>query len=129
MRWPYGQARRSLIHEHDIAAVAVRALTEDGHAGARYVLTGPQALTQADQVRAIGTAIGRPLRWEELSRQAARADLAAAFGDPDFADSALDTWAGFVSHPEPVTATVPDITGTPARAFSAWAADHAADFR
>lgn len=129
VRWPYGQARRSLIHEHDIAAVAVRALTEDGHAGARYVLTGPQALTQADQVRAIGTAIGRPLRWEELSLQAARADLAAIFGDSDFADSALDTWAGFVRQPEPVTATVQDITGTPARAFSEWAADHAADFQ
>ena len=129
VRWPYGQARRSLIHERDIAAVAVRALTENGHAGASYVLTGPQALTQADQVRAIGAAIGRPLRWEELSRQAARADLAAIFGDPDFADSALDTWAGFVRAPEPVTATVPDITGAPARAFSAWAADHAADFR
>jgi uncharacterized protein YbjT (DUF2867 family) len=129
VRWPYGQARRSLIHERDIAAVAVRALTEDGHAGARYVLTGPQALTQADQVRAIGTAIGRPLRWEELSRQAARADLAASFGDPAFADSALDTWAGFVSQPEPVTATVRDITGAPARAFSEWAADHTADFQ
>jgi nucleoside-diphosphate-sugar epimerase len=35
VRWPYGQAARSLIHERDIAAVAVRALTEDGHVGAR----------------------------------------------------------------------------------------------
>src|SRR3954452_20549929 len=69
VRWPYGQAARSLIHERDIAAVAVRALTEDGHAGARYVLTGPETLTQVEQVHAIGDAIGRPLRWEELSRE------------------------------------------------------------
>ena len=47
VRWPYGQAARSLIHERDIAAVAIRALTDDGHAGARYVLTGPETLTAA----------------------------------------------------------------------------------
>jgi uncharacterized protein YbjT (DUF2867 family) len=41
VRWPYGVAARSLIHEADVAEVAVRALTEDGHAGARHVLTGP----------------------------------------------------------------------------------------
>src|SRR3954453_14814098 len=46
VRWPYGQAARSLIDERDIASVAVRTLTEDGHVGARYVLSGPGALTQ-----------------------------------------------------------------------------------
>jgi uncharacterized protein YbjT (DUF2867 family) len=61
VRWVYGAAARSLIHERDIAAVAVRTLTGPGHAGERYVLTGPQAVTQAEQVRAIGAAIGRPL--------------------------------------------------------------------
>lgn len=69
VRWPYGRAARSLIHERDVAAVAVNALTEDGHAGARHVLTGPQALTQVDQVEAIGDALGRELRWEELARE------------------------------------------------------------
>jgi uncharacterized protein YbjT (DUF2867 family) len=59
VRWPYGAAARSLVHERDIAAVAVRALTEDGHVGAKYVLTGPEAVTQAEQVRIIGEVIGR----------------------------------------------------------------------
>ena len=48
VRWAYGQAARSLIHERDIADVAVRALTDGKHAGAPYVLTGPEAVTQAD---------------------------------------------------------------------------------
>jgi uncharacterized protein YbjT (DUF2867 family) len=52
--------------------VAVRALTEGGHAGAGYVLTGPQALMQVEQVDAVGAAIGRPLRWEEMPRDSAR---------------------------------------------------------
>lgn len=129
VRWPYGAAARSLIHEADIAAVAVRALTEDGHAGQTYVLTGPETLTQTEQVRTIGEAIGRPLRFEEISREQARPGLVAAFGDEPFADSALDTWATFVTRPERLTPTVREITGTPARSLRDWAGDHAGDFR
>ena len=46
VRWPYLAAPTAPIDERDIAAVAVRALCEDGHAGAEYVLTGPQSLSQ-----------------------------------------------------------------------------------
>jgi uncharacterized protein YbjT (DUF2867 family) len=42
VRWPYGAAARSLIHERDLADVAVRALTEPGHVGQTYDLTGPE---------------------------------------------------------------------------------------
>lgn len=109
--------------------MAVRALTEDGHGGTKYVLSGPQTLTQAEQVRIIGEVIDRPVRWEELSREAAREDLVAAFGDASFADGALDAWAEFVSQPERVTSTVEEVTGRPARTFRQWATDHAGDFR
>jgi uncharacterized protein YbjT (DUF2867 family) len=124
VRWPYGRAARSLIHERDIAAVAVRALTEDGHAGARYVLTGPETLTQAEQVRAIGDALGRTVRWEELSREDVRHQLAGVIPE-----EALDTWASFVTTPEIVTSTVQEITGERARPFSEWAREHVGDFR
>jgi len=129
VRWPYGAAARSLIHERDIAAVAVRALTEDGHAERRYLLTGPELITQAEQVRVIGEVTGRPARWQELAPQEARAHLLAAWGDPGFVDSALETWARQVAEPEPVTRTVEEVTGVPARTFRQWAADHAGDFR
>jgi uncharacterized protein YbjT (DUF2867 family) len=129
VRWPYGGAARSLIHERDIADVAVRALTEDGHAGAKYVLTGPAVVTQAEQVRIIGEATGHPVRWEEVPPEVARQQLLAAWGDPGFVDHALDTWASLVAEPEQVTHTVQEITGSPARTFREWAADHAADFR
>ena len=113
VRWPFGSAARSLIDERDIAAVAVRALTQDGHAGSRYLLSGPAVLTQAEQLAAIGRALGRDLIWEELPRPAAQQALAAAWGDPGFAASALDTWERFVTHPEIVTSTVREITGAP----------------
>jgi uncharacterized protein YbjT (DUF2867 family) len=124
VRWPYGAAARSLIHERDVADVAVRALVEEGHAGARYVLTGPESLTQAEQVRTIGEAIGRDVHWEELPRDQAEKELAGSVPE-----TALDTWAGFVESPEVVTSTVAEVTGQPARPFAQWARDHAEDFR
>lgn len=54
------------------------------------------------QVHTIGKAIGRPLRWEQFSRDAARQELVDVFGDASFADGALDAWAGFVTRPEQV---------------------------
>jgi uncharacterized protein YbjT (DUF2867 family) len=129
VRWPYGAAARSLIDERDIAAVALCALTEPQHAGATYVLSGPQVLTQIEQLDAIGEAIGRSLSWEEISREDARPGLVAAFGEEAFADSALDAWARFVAAPERTTQTVQEITGSPAHSLRDWATHHADDFR
>jgi uncharacterized protein YbjT (DUF2867 family) len=129
VRWPYPDAARSLIHERDIAAAAVQALVRDDLVGAMPVISGPEAITQADQIAEIGTAIGRELRYEDMPNDEAAAELAARFGNADFARSALDVWAGFVIEPEVVTTTVSEITGEPARPFRDWAAEHAVDFR
>ena len=129
VRWPFGAAARSLIDERDIAAVAAQTLTQDGHAGSRYLLSGPAVLTQAEQLAAIGRALGRDLTWEELPRAQAQQALAATWGDPGFAASALDTWERFVTHPEVVTSTVRDLTGVPAHTFADWAAANAGAFR
>src|SRR4029077_4809389 len=76
VRWPYGAAETAPIDERDIAAVAARALVEDGHAGGDYVLTGPESLSQAEQVSVIGAALGRPIRFEELSPEEFRRETA-----------------------------------------------------
>ncbi|MFI0792795.1 SDR family oxidoreductase [Micromonospora rubida] len=128
VRWPYGGAARSLIHERDLAEVAVAALTSDGHLGTRHLLSGPATLTQEEQVHAIGQALGRKLSWAEMPRDEAHALLAGAFGNAAFAASALDGWAAFVDHPEQVTTTVEAVTGRPARPYSEWAANHADTF-
>ncbi len=128
-RAPFGEARRPLIHERDIAAVAVHALTEEDHKGKKYILTGPESLAQSEQARLIGEAIGRPVRWEETSRDDAREGLIAAFGDASAADGVLNAWEGFITNPEPVTDTVEEITGKKALTFRKWAEDHADDFR
>ncbi|MDP9795243.1 uncharacterized protein YbjT (DUF2867 family) [Catenuloplanes nepalensis] len=128
VRVPSPEARRSLIHERDIADVAVLTLTEaDAHAGRTHVITGPEALSQTEQVRLIGAAIGRELRVEEQPRAEARADM-LTWATPEWADVALDYWASLVHTPEPVNRAVEDLTGRPARSFAEWARDHAADF-
>lgn len=121
VRWPFGQAARSLIHECDIAAVAAAALLQDGHHGRRYVITGPELVTQRQQVAAIGAALGRDLRWEEFDRAQAEREL-------DLPAEMLDAWESFIAHPEPVTDEVQRLTGEPARSFASWARDHVADF-
>jgi uncharacterized protein YbjT (DUF2867 family) len=120
----------SLIHEADMAAVAVHALTEPGHDGATHTLTGPEVLTQAEQVRVIGEVLGRPLCWEELTREQARRRLLADATFPDsFVDVLLDGYAAMLAGPPPtLTATVQEITGTPPRSLRQWVVDHAADF-
>src|SRR3954469_1935502 len=50
VRWPYLAAPTAPTDERDVAAVAVRVLSGHGHSGAEYVVTGPESLTQAEQV-------------------------------------------------------------------------------
>ncbi len=128
VRWPYLDAPTAPIDEHDIAAVAVRALCEEGHAGAEYVLTGPQSLTQFDQVSTIGRAIGRALRIEEISPEEARRGGLLTWPD-SVRRMLLDAWAAALGQPAFVTSTVAEITGTPARTFFEWATGHADHFR
>ncbi|WP_433170005.1 NAD(P)H-binding protein [Actinoallomurus sp. CA-150999] len=131
VRGAYGTLPMSLIHEADMAAVAVRALTRPGHDGVTYTLTGPEVLTQAEQVRVIGEVLGRPLRWEELTREQARQRLLADETFPDsFADVLLDGYGAMLAGPPPLlTSTVEDVTGVPPRSLRQWVADHLDDFR
>jgi len=128
VRWPYGTAETAPIDERDVAAVAARALYQDGHAGGDYVLTGPQSLSQAEQVSVIADAIGRPIRFEELTPEEFRRETAGRW-PPAVVNMLLNAWGAAIGQPAFVTATVAEIVGTPARSFHQWATDHADAFR
>lgn len=129
VRWPHLEAPTAPTDERDVAAVAVRALCEEGHAGAEYVVTGPQSLTQAEQVQTIGRAIGRSLHVEEISPDEARSELLPVLGSPTFVNMLLNAWAAAIGQPAFVSSTCAEVTGAPARTFLEWATDHAAEFR
>jgi uncharacterized protein YbjT (DUF2867 family) len=128
VRWPFLDVPTAPIDERDISAVAVRALCQDGHTRAEYVLTGPQSLSQFEQVSTIGRVIGRSLRIEGISPDEARQELLNIM-PAGAVNMLLDAWAAAIGQPAFVTSTVADITGTPARAFADWVADHAAEFQ
>jgi len=127
VRWPYGSAETAPIDERDVAAVAARLLLDDQHANGDYVLTGPEPLSQSAQVHAIGDAIGRQLRFEELSPDEFRRGMAGPW-PAGIADMLLSAWAATLGHAAYVTSTVHGILGSPPRTFYRWAVDNAAAF-
>lgn len=125
VRAAYPGACGTPIHEADIAEVAVTALLSDGHHGCRYELTGPQVLTSREQVAAIATGIGRPVRFEEVTPERSRAELLTLGLPPDVVDQMI---LAHPSGPPPVSRTFEEVTGHPARTLTQWATDHARDF-
>src|SRR5215469_2425366 len=128
VRWPHLDAPTAPIDERDIAAVAVRALCDDGHAGAEYVLTGPQSLSQFEQASTIGRAIGRSLHIVEISPEEARREL-LTIGPLPAVNMLLAAWAAAIGQPAHVTSTLAEITGVPPRTFLDWAIDNTSEFQ
>ena len=128
VRWPYLDVPTAPIDERDIAAVAVHALCEGGHAGAEYVLTGPESLSHFDQISIIGRVIGRSLRIEEMTPDEARREM-LNIGPLSFVNLLLEAWGDAAGHPPHMTSTFEEVTGTRPRTFLNWVTDHAAEFR
>jgi uncharacterized protein YbjT (DUF2867 family) len=128
VRWPYGAAETAPIDERDVAAVVARALCEDRHTGGDYVLTGPESLSQAEQVSAIGATLGRQIPFEELSPEEFRRETKDRWPGP-VVDMLLAAWGATIGRPAFVTSTVADVVGAPPRTFRQWVADHADAFR
>ena len=126
VRWPYGAAETAPVDDRDVAAVTARTLYQDGHAGGDYVLTGPESLTQAEQVRIIGEVLGLRVRFEELSPDEFRSETEGGWPRP-VVDMLLDAWGATMGRPAFVSSAVPDILGT-SRTFRQWATDHAAAY-
>ncbi|MFI2639603.1 NAD(P)H-binding protein [Streptomyces sp. NPDC018610] len=128
VRGVFAGSRSAPIHEDDIAAVAERALLDPGHEGAVHRLSGPRATTNAEQVAAIGRALGRELTFVEVPPEQAGPELFPHV-PPAVLEGLLNTFRAAVDAPPEITDTVEKITGDPARTFARWAEDHAPDFR
>ncbi|MEU9035595.1 SDR family oxidoreductase [Streptomyces sp. NPDC048352] len=124
----YGESVNSCVDPRDIAEVAVRTLTQPGHTGRAYTLTGPQAVSAAGQTAQLAELLGRPLRFEELEPGQARAMWAARHPEPvveALLGSAERQRRGAKSGVED---TVEELAGRPAGSFREWAADHLSAF-
>ncbi|MDT7802495.1 MAG: hypothetical protein QOI78_5928 [Actinomycetota bacterium] len=128
VRAPYPDAHTAPIHEKDLAALAVTALTQPGHHGHAYPVRGPESLSIRQQVRHIGAAIGREITLETISVEQARVELGKTMPSIGV-DAILAAWQTGTTAPPQVSTVVADITGRPAHTFAQWAEDHANDFR
>jgi uncharacterized protein YbjT (DUF2867 family) len=123
---PYPTSAQAVVHEADVADVAVAALVDDRHRGAIYPLTGPQALSQEEQLAAIATALGRPLTYRTVSPEQFTTTM-TQWMPSDVVAMLLRYWAETVDEPDVVRSSAA-ITGR-ARSLAEWATDHVADFR
>ncbi|MEV6410271.1 NAD(P)H-binding protein [Kribbella sp. NPDC051718] len=127
VRAPYPEAVQTPIDLGDIAAVARVVLLDESYTGHRLVMSGPEAITQPEEVALIGAAIGRSLRFESLSRAEALAAWSPSMG-VETAEWLLDGFRMMSEYrmtPEP---TVLEVTGRPALPYREWAVRNAAAF-
>ncbi len=124
-----GDAKVSVVDVRDNAAVAVAALTGDGHEGKTYTLTGPEALSHAEIAAHLSPASGRTTAFVGISPRAMREALGQMHMPPWRADGLVEDYAHCDRGEAAAIATgVKDATGAEPRAFAAFARDYAAAF-
>jgi hypothetical protein len=89
--------------------------------------TGPESLSQAEQVSIIGDVLGRRIDFEELSPDEFRSETEGSWPRP-VVDMLLAAWDATMGRPAFITSTVSDILGSAPRSFRRWVADHATAF-
>lgn len=124
-----GDAKVSAVDVRDVAEVAVAALTEAGHEGKIYDLTGSQALTHAEMAEHLSTALGREITFVDTSPEAMH-DTLLSVGFPVWqADGLLEEYAHYRrNEAAAVTSGVRDAIGKEPRSFEAFAHDYATMF-
>ena len=127
---PMGARRFALVDVRDVARVAAAALMEEGHAGAAYVVSGPEALSYGDATEMIGAAIGKEVVYEPAEPQAFRDALVAERGLPRWRADELAFIASAYGEGEgeSVTDAVRRVGGAEPRTFAEFAKEHADHF-
>jgi uncharacterized protein YbjT (DUF2867 family) len=122
---PAGDARVSIVDVRDIAAVAAATLTESGHEGKIYDITGPEALTHAEMALQLSNALGRDIAFVDLQEQAMR-HMLLGFGIPAWqAEGLIEDYAHYRRGEASIIASaVRGVTGRPPRSFAAFARDY-----
>jgi uncharacterized protein YbjT (DUF2867 family) len=126
----FASGKIACVHPKDVAAVAVRALSTQGHEGKIYSITGPEALTTAQRASTLSRLLGRQIHVEAVEDKAAKRYMIEA-GMPDYLIEALLPFAPVIRDGGAATVltTVKDVTGMEPHTFSEWAEENIALFR
>ncbi|MFI0444551.1 NAD(P)H-binding protein [Actinomadura sp. 6N118] len=127
VRLPAGEGTEAFIDAEDIASVAVSALTQAGHAGQEYELTGPRLMTFADTVADIARATGREIRYVPLTPEQYATEQLADGVPEEWVQLTIDLYAQVRSGAlSTVTDDVHKLLGRPPRDFADYAQKAAA---
>ncbi|WP_336208612.1 NAD(P)H-binding protein [Nonomuraea sp. LPB2021202275-12-8] len=126
---PFGDRLSAMVHERDIAAVAATVLVEGGYGGRSLTLTGPQAVATTDKVRILSEAIGREIRFIELTEDEARAQWRMFGMGEETIEFLIEALGNTPEEGRTVAPTVEQVTGRAPRGFAQWAAEHAEAFQ
>jgi uncharacterized protein YbjT (DUF2867 family) len=126
---PVGDARVSIVDVRDIAAVAVAALTESGHEGKTYNITGPEAVTHTEIGAQLSEALGKHITFVDIAETTMREGL-LRFGFPAWqADGLVEDYGHYRRGEAACISTgVDDVTGVAPRTFREFAADYKEKF-
>ena len=126
---PIGDARVSMIDVRDIGEVAGAALTEPGHDGQTYTLTGPAAVTHREIAEALTAALGRPISFVDAPPKQF-AEALTGILPPWQVAGTLEDYAHYRrGEADVVSDAVSSVTGHPARNLQDFASTYAAAFR
>jgi uncharacterized protein YbjT (DUF2867 family) len=130
LRAPIGDAAVSVVDARDIAGVAAAALTEDGHVGKTYTVTGPAAVIHAEIATELGDTIGRTVQFESIPPEAFLAALTGA-GMPEWqAEGLVEDYAHYDrGEASAVSPDVAQVTGTSPRSLRDFAPDYSDAFK
>jgi uncharacterized protein YbjT (DUF2867 family) len=127
---PMADAKIASVDVGDIAEVAALALTESGHEGKTYALTGPEALTMGEVAQKLSVATGKTIRYVDLPPEEAKRAQIAAGVPPYLADALAELFAERRKGKESrVSPTIETLLGRRARSFNEFAAENAAIFK
>ena len=126
---PIGDATISAIDVRDIADVAAVTLTEAGHEGATYTLTGPASITHTQIAAALTAALGRDVTFIDVPPEAFAGSLRGIL-PPWQVEGLLEDYAHYRrGEAASVSSAVAEITGRPPRDIQQFARDYAPAFK
>jgi uncharacterized protein YbjT (DUF2867 family) len=121
-----GEAKIAHVDVRDIAAVAVKALTEPTHVGKAYTLTGPETLTYDDLAQELSVALGRSISHISLSHEDLKYGMLAEGMPEAIADRMLDLERYYrENQASRITNDIKQVTGREPRRFAQYICDYA----
>jgi len=127
---PFRSARWTFVDARDVGAVGAVALLDERHDGQTYVVTGNESLSYQEVAERLGSKLGKPVRYMDITANEARGKLQASGANPVMIEATLELWDACASNLINVapTGVVEELTGRPPRSLDDFVSDYRSRF-